>query len=308
MSTGVPQVDFRDFESGDAATRAAFVQTAGAALAEWGFVIITEHGLPSADVDAGYAQARSLFGLPEAAKSACERPESGRQRGYTPYGLERAKAVAAHDLKEFWQIGRELPEAHPYRTSGQMHANVFPSECPDSGPTYLRLYSGLERIAGAMMGVVAEYLGEPVEAFGELIHEGDSVLRVINYPDVDGAPPAGSVRAAAHEDINLITVLVAANRPGLELLTRDGEWMTIAAPPGSVVCDTGDMMRVLTDGRMGATTHRVVNPDQADGGRMSMPFFLHPRPDAIIRAATDTAPALTARAYLMERLVENGVA
>jgi isopenicillin N synthase-like dioxygenase len=140
------------------------------------------------------------------------------------------------------------------------------------------------------------------------LRSGNSVLRLIHYPDTGVAQIPGAVRAAQHEDINLLTVLPASTRPGLELLTRDGRWMAVETPPDVMICDTGDMMALLTNGRLPATTHRVVNPEQSDGGRLSMPFVLHPRPDAVLRPFGSDAPGVTAGAFLHERLVAIGVA
>lgn len=303
MSTAaVPVVDLG--ASRDPATRPAFVRALGTGLEQWGFVVVTGHGVDAALVEGAYDAARRVFALPDADKRACETPSDGRQRGYTGFGVERAKDQAVPDLKEFWHVGRTLEAGRPVPG---LPDNVFPPQVPDFGAAAAALFAALEGFALTLLDAVGEHLGLGAHVFRDLVRDGNSVLRVIHYPDV-GEVPVGAVRAAAHEDINLMTVLPAATRPGLELLTRDGRWMEIAPPPGAMICDTGDMMQLFTAGRMPATTHRVVNPGGSDGGRLSMPFFLHPRPDAVL-APLDPAygPAVRAHDFLAERLRENGV-
>ncbi|MCA9527380.1 MAG: isopenicillin N synthase family oxygenase [Myxococcales bacterium] len=304
---GIPVLEFADYHEGGL-KRATFVQELGAALSQYGFVAITGHGVDASLIDAAFAAAAEVFALPLSAKHAHERPECARQRGYTPFGLERAKGENSHDLKEFWHVGRDLPADHPFRVAGLMAENAFPPEVPAFARTMRHLFAAQERFALGMLAAIARYLGVDPTRFLELVEDGNSVLRVIHYPDIDGPPPAGSIRAAAHEDINLLTVLPTATRPGLQILTREGEWLDVQAPPGAMICDTGDMMALLTGGRLPATTHRVINPEGAgDGGRMSMPFFLHPHPNALLAPLDGSAPGRLARDFLAERLRDNGV-
>ncbi len=304
----IPLVDLRDFHADPAKAR-AFVRTLGEGLEEFGFVNVTGHGIEPALVERAYALAAEAFALPNAVKQRYETPWDGRQRGYTSYGVEHAKDHGAPDLKEFWHVGRDLGADHPLHRSGEIPPNQFPTEVAAFGPTFLALFNAMEAFANNLLEGVGRYLGLPDDTFRQMVRDGNSVLRVINYPDLDGVPYIpGAVRAAQHEDINLITVLPASTRPGLELLTREGRWMAVDAPPGVMICDTGDMMQLLTGGRLPATTHRVVNPPQADGGRLSMPFFLHPHPDHVLAPASGDGDAVTAREFLRRRLVEIGVA
>lgn len=298
-TSSIPLVDLRDFY--DPGRRDAFVRTLGDGLADLGFVAVTGHEISPRLLDEAYTRAREVFALPDAAKKRCETPEDGRLRGYTSFGVEHAKDQELPDLKEFWHVGRTLPPGHPLH--GRVPQNRFPNEVPAFADTFTHMFTRMEQFANLLLSAVELWLGYSPGFFEDFVRDGNSVLRVIHYPELAHEVPVGAVRAAAHEDINLLTVLPVSTRPGLELMTRRGEWLAVDVPPNVMVCDTGDMMAKLTGGRLPATTHRVVNPPGGrDGGRLSMPFFLHPRPDA------ELVPGLTAEAYLNERLREIGVA
>lgn len=301
----IPTVDMADWA--DPARRADFVRVLGEALEGIGFVTVVGHGVPVELLERAYDEARGVFALPEGVKQRYETPENGRQRGYTSFGVEHAKDTLVPDLKEFWHVGRELGADHPLHRSGDVPPNLFPGERPSFGATFRELYTQLEGFAGRLLEAVEQYLGEPPGYFARLTRDGNSVLRVIHYPDVPDAVP-GAVRAAAHEDINLLTVLPVSTRPGLQVMTRDGRWLDVTPPPHVMVCDTGDMMAVLTGGRLPATTHRVVNPESRDGGRLSMPFFLHPHPDALLGPSQGALnPPVRTRDFFHARLKAIGV-
>lgn len=307
LHTNLPVVDLADSHAGPDA-RARFVQTLGEGLERLGFVAVTGHGISPTLLDHAYSLARQTFALPESVKRGYETPHNGRQRGYTSLGVERAKDSSLPDLKEFWHVGRDLGEDHPLHRSGDVPRNSPPRELPAFRPVFNELFVAIEDFANRLLDGVGEFLELPDGTFRELVRDGNSVLRLIHYPDTGVAQLPGAVRAAQHEDINLLTVLPASTRPGLELLTRDGDWVPVQTPPDVMICDTGDMMALLTQGRLPATTHRVVNPEVSDGGRLSMPFFLHPRPSAVLRPFGTQEPGITAREFLHERLVAIGVA
>jgi isopenicillin N synthase-like dioxygenase len=306
-ATKVPLVDFSALS--DPSRHEQTVRTIGEALERFGFVALSGHGIDDELLADAYRVAGELFELDDEVKRAYETPHDGRQRGYTPHGTEHAKGQPHADLKEFWHVGRQVPADHPDALSGELPTNQWPAELPVMQPTFLELFRQMEHFGDQLLAVIAEHLGWPSDAFAPQTRDGNSVLRIIHYPPIVGAVD-GQVRAAAHEDINLITVLPVSTAPGLELLTRDGQWIAVDPPAGTVICDTGDMMQVLTDGRLPATTHRVVNPPEPDASRArySMPFFMHPRNEVVLRPARDGNEPITAGSFLRERLRETGMA
>ncbi len=301
----IPVLDFEDC-SAAGPRQDAFVRALGGALEDLGFVAIANHGIDRSLLSRAYDVAAELFAQPAEVKRGYEEPHSGRERGYTSFGVEKALDGAAPDLKEFWHVGRSLPPGHPV---GALPANRFPPEVPAFGPTFQALYAAMESFAHRLLDGVGAWLELPPSYFRDMVRDGNSVLRIIHYPDLGRPAPAGAVRAAQHEDINLITVLPASTRPGLQLLTREGEWMPVHTPPDVMICDTGDMMQLLTGGRLPSTTHRVVNPEGGgDGGRLSMPFFVHPHPEHVLTPLVPgTGTPIRAHDFLYERLQAIGV-
>lgn len=296
-------------------TAAQTIKQIGDSLRRWGFVSIAGHGISDHLLQSAYEVTQQTFALNETIKLAYEDIKGGRQRGYTPLLKEKAKGQGQGDLKEFWHIGRELDPNHPYRLDQSMRANLFPREVPQFQVVMTELYEAMDQLAHRMLRVIENYLHIQDGALSNLAIEGNSVLRVLHYPELEhfGTQATSSIRAAAHEDINLLTLLPAATQPGLQLLTRDGEWLNITPPPGTIILDTGDMMSAVTGGALPATTHRVINPkEKKSGGRLSMPFFMHPKPDAVLNALLDSKTqtegiGLTAQAFLDRRLSENGL-
>jgi isopenicillin N synthase-like dioxygenase len=298
-------VDLNDLQSADPARRADATRVLGEALETWGFVAITGHGVPTELLDDCYAAAREFFALPDEVKARYEHPETGRQRGYTGFGIEHAKGTGVADLKEFWQLGRALT---PETAAAGMPANIAPDAHPTFGARTEALFEAVDTFASVLLAAILAHLGATDAGLLDAVRAGNSVLRVIHYPPVGAEAPEGAVRSAAHEDINLLTVLPASTEPGLELLDKStGTWRALQTPPGVMICDTGDIMQRMTGGRLRSTTHRVVNPPGARNvPRFSMPFFCHPRPDWPI-GVQDDGTTLTAGAFLRQRLVENGV-
>jgi isopenicillin N synthase-like dioxygenase len=290
-----------------AAAAAAF----GDAFGRTGFAVVSDHGIPQGVIDAALAATKAFFALPESTKAAYVVAGGGGQRGLTPFGVEAAKGAARADLKEFWHVGRDLPAGHAFAPT--MPANLWPTEIPGFQPAVSALYAALDAAGRRMLRAIAVHVGLAADFFDEPVAEGNSILRLLHYPPVHTAPADAdgdvALRAGAHEDINVITLLLGAEEAGLQLLGRGGEWLDIVVPEGALVCNIGDMLQRLTGGRLPSTTHRVVNPapDRAAHPRYSTPFFLHFRPDYRIETIPGgpmMAPPITADAYLHERLRE----
>lgn len=255
----------------------AFAQALGGSFERYGFAIVADHGVPAELIARAEEQARALFALPEEVKRAYHLTGGGGARGYTPFGIETAKDATERDLKEFWHVGRELPSGHRFRAL--MADNIWPDELPDFRSTFLTLYAALDRAGERVLEGVARYLGLPPHWFDATVENGNSVLRLLHYPPVRA--DASGIRAAAHEDINTITLLLGAEEAGLELLDREGNWLPVRPRPGELVVNVGDMLQRLTNNVLRSTTHRVVNPPPERRGvsRYSMPFFLHFHPE-----------------------------
>jgi isopenicillin N synthase-like dioxygenase len=287
-----------------------FAQHIGRSFEEYGFAVLADHGIPDDLIHRAEEKAKAFFALPEEVKRKYALGAGGA-RGYTPFGIETAKGHKAFDLKEFWHVGRELPEGHSFRDV--MAANVWPEEVPGFKETFLELYDTFDRTGVTVLKAIARYLGIDEDYFTDTVRDGNSVLRLLHYPPQKEAT-GEHIRAGAHEDINTITLLLGAEEAGLELKTKDGRWIPVSPRPGELVINIGDMLQRLTNGKLRSTPHRVVNPspDRASNARYSMPFFLHFRPDYMIEALPGTVPAgeepkwppISSHDYLLERLRE----
>jgi isopenicillin N synthase-like dioxygenase len=272
--TKVPVVNFRDYTHGTAEERARFIQTGGDGLKPYGVVAVEGHPVVQALVRRVFDLYKELFKLPEETKNKYAKVAGGA-RGYTPFGKEHAKDSKVADLKEFWHVGQELPAGHPYRA--EYADNVWPSEIADFREANVELFGQLQTLAVVMMEALGTYFGpEYAQPFADSIKDGNHVLRTLHYPPLQPHHDPRAVRAAAHEDINMITILCEATSSGLELLTNEGEWLAIDALEGQLVVDAGDMLSRWTNGVIPSTTHRVVNPAGNNAERFSMPFFVHP--------------------------------
>jgi isopenicillin N synthase-like dioxygenase len=270
----VATVDLRDLTSGDAAARRRFVETLGRSLVGTGFVKVAGHAVDPVALAAAYRSAAAVFALPDDAKARCVRPDLHGARGLVPFGREKAKDATVADLKEFWHVGP---------TGGNGPDNVWPSEVPSFEVEMRALHASMEATAELLLEAVAEHLGLPRRHLADLVVGADSILRVLHYPPVGADAAPGAVRATAHEDINFITLLPAATDDGLQLRDRDGRWCRVDGREGELVVDSGDQLSRYLNGRVPATTHRVVNPDDPGRDRYSMPFFCQPRPEVLLR-------------------------
>ena len=289
----------------------SFAARLGESFARTGFAVIADHGIPADIISKTFDVTQRFFALPEDVKKRYLVPGGAGQRGYTPFGVETAKGASRADLKQFWHVGRNLPPTH--RLASTMPANLSVTDIPEFDTVTYRLFEAMDELGLRVLRGIAVYLGLDAAFFTDKVNCGNSILRLLHYPPLQ--PGAVGIRAGAHEDINVITLLLGAEEAGLQLLNRDGTWLDIDPPPGCVVVNVGDMLQRLTNHVLPSTTHRVVNPspERARFSRYSMPFFQHFASDYVIDVLPSCISAerpslypkaITADDYLRERLAE----
>ena len=310
----IPSVDLADFTEGNKETKAAFVKELGQAYEEIGFVAVKNHGLSDALCAELYAQVKGFFTLSKEEKEAYEIEGLAGQRGYVSFGKEHAKNKNEGDLKEFWHFGQTVEDNDPIKE--EYPDNVQVNELPEFNAVGREVYQKLEATGREMLRAIALHLNLDENYFDAKIHNGNSILRPIHYPPITHEPK-DAVRAAEHEDINLITLLMGASADGLQVLNKSGEWISVTALPDQIVVNVGDMLQRLTNNKLKSTTHRVVNPPREKWGtsRYSIPFFLHPRSEVSLNCLpsciSDSNPKnfsdITAGEYLEQRIIELGL-
>ena len=310
----IPGVDLADFLSGDESRKQKFVAELGKAYEEVGFVAVKNHGVPDDLIADLYKYVQQFFQLPTETKLKYEKKELAGQRGYTSFGREHAKGFDAPDLKEFFQYGQTVEDGET--VTDDYPENVTVDEVPELSPTLFNAYRNFEKSGKALLQAIALYLGLDEHYFDGFVHNGNSILRAIHYPPIQNEPKS-AIRAEQHEDINLITLLVGASADGLQILTKQNEWVGVTSLPEQIVVNVGDMLQRLTNNRLRSTTHRVVNPPRELWGRSrySIPFFLHPKGSMSLAClegcVNETTPKAyedaTAGEYLDERLREIGL-
>jgi isopenicillin N synthase-like dioxygenase len=310
----IPVVNLADFLSGDPQLKQAFVNQLGKAYEEVGFVAVKNHGISDELITDLYKYVQQFFSLPSDAKRKYEIPGLAGQRGYTSFGKEHAKGSDAPDLKEFFQFGQIVEDNDPIKS--EYPDNVQVGDISAFNTTFTKAYRAFEKSGKALLQAIALYLGLDEHYFDRHIHNGNSILRAIHYPPITQEPKS-AIRAEQHEDINLITLLVGASADGLQILTKQNEWVPVTSLPEQIVVNVGDMLQRLTNNKLKSTTHRVVNPPKEMWGtsRYSIPFFLHPKSEmslACLESCIDAShpkafPDATAGEYLDERLREIGL-
>ena len=305
-------IDYTDYVSTDTSKQESFIHRVGTALTSTGFFALKNHPIPIPLIEAAYKQTKELFHLTTKQKRAYEIPSLKGQRGFTSFGKEHAKGSNIPDLKEFWHVGREHYDP---TQEHQLQPNLWPQECPELKPIMIELFQKLDYCSVKLLEACALYLGEEKTCFSQLAKNGNSILRLIHYPPI--SKPTTALRAAAHEDINFMTLLIAATASGLELKDHQGQWHPIETPQHTLVVDSADMLQNMTNGLIKSTTHRVTNPCNNNTSRYSIPFFVHPRSDADISPTKKSVqkqkgqqhyPSLTAGNFLNQRLNDIGFA
>ena len=310
----IPSVDLRDFLSGEPERKQKFVNEIGKAYEEIGFVALKGHFLEDQLVDELYGEVKKFFDLPVETKQNYEIPGIGGQRGYVGFGKETAKGFKKGDLKEFWHFGQYLEDGSKY--AAEYPDNVEVKENPQFNIVGKEAYQMLEKTGIYVLRALSLYLGLDEFYFDKYVAEGNSILRPIHYPPITQEPD-NAVRAAAHGDINLITLLMGAQGKGLQVMNHEGEWIDAIAQPDELMINVGDMLSRHTNNKLKSTIHQVVNPPRELWGtsRYSIPFFMHPVSEmplnALENCVDENHPKLyedtTAGEFLYERLVELGL-
>jgi len=308
MQGRVPELSLADYLHGDPPVREAFSTALMLGLQRYGFIVLRDHSIASALIDEAYALTAQFF----AQAVEVKRRYVACPRGYAPFRTEHAKNQTLPDLKEFWQIGPE-PTGKGLGRGEAVPPNIWPQSPAGFKETFLALFDALQETGRVILEALTPALAQPKEFFEALIGERNSVLRLLHYPPVTGDEDEGSVRSAAHEDINLLTLLLAPQGPGLELLDRDGQWLSVETSRNNLIVDSGDMLARITNDVIPATTHRVVNPPAENVSRYSMPFFMHPDADVVLRCLPSCVGAgakyadIRAGTFLEQRLTDIGL-
>lgn len=311
----IPSVDLSDFLSEDPARKQKFVDEIGKAYEEIGFVALKGHFLDQQLVDRLYESVRAFFALPDETKRKYEIEGIGGQRGFTSFGKEHAKGKSEGDLKEFWHFGQYLASEEDRKKFGYPD-NVEVAEAPEFNVAGKEAYQQLEKTGVYVLRALALFLGLEETYFDHKVLKGNSILRAIHYPPIT-EEPKGAVRAGAHGDINLITLLMGAQGKGLQVQNHEGEWIDAIAEDDELVINVGDMLSRHTNNRLKSTIHQVVNPPRELWGspRFSIPFFMHPisemdlscLPNCIDEENPKRYEDITAGEFLNQRLREIGL-
>ena len=310
----IPSLDLRDFLSEDPHRKAEFIQLIGKAFQEIGFCAVKGHLLSDDLVERLYKQIKLFFDLPDEVKTKYEFPEYSGQRGYVSFGKESAKGSKHGDLKEYWHFGQYIEEDD--KSKYNYFPNINVDELPEFNKVGKEVYASLENTAKHILRALALYLNIEENYFDQYIKNGNSILRPIHYPPILDDPKE-AVRASAHGDINLITLLMGAHGKGLQVQHSNGEWIDAMAGKDELMINIGDMLSRHTNNLLKSTVHRVVNPDREmlKKSRYSIPFFMHPvsemKLNVLESCINEDNPKsfddITAGDFLNERLVELGL-
>jgi isopenicillin N synthase-like dioxygenase len=307
----VPTLSLRSYTEGTEAEQMKFIDQLYSGIKDYGFIVLKDHDIPQSLFDRAYELLEQFYKLPVETKLKYAKVHGG-QRGYTPFGTEHAKDSPVMDLKEFWHVGREVPATHKF--SKYYPNNVWPEEIPEFKEVFSALYSALNEAGKAMLQALTFPLDVPQNYFDYMVEDGNSILRLLHYPPIPAGTDPRCLRAAPHEDINLITILPAATAGGLQLKDRDGAWLDVQGNPGELIVDAGDMLARACNDVIPSTTHQVINTSESTSkSRYSMPFFMHPHPEALLSCIPSCKgtgakyPDISSHDFLMQRLREIGL-
>jgi isopenicillin N synthase-like dioxygenase len=313
----IATVDYLDYSQGDAATRQAFIQKFGDSFSNMGFAIVKNHGVTEELRNQLFDVSKRFFALPDDVKKRYEDEKLHGQRGYISKNKESAKGKSVPDLKEFYHIGQTVTDNDPIKE--EYPDNIWPAEVAEFEAVGQQVFETFEETGRNLLRAIAQYLELDEHYFDDKIHNGNSILRLLHYYPVQDKSqiPEGAVRAAAHGDINLITLLMGGSAEGLQAQSLDGEWISVSPGPDEIVINIGDMLARLTNDRLRSTQHQVITPNEESWTkpRYSTPFFLHPRSDMDL-TCLDTCVSgenpkgyedMTAGEFLTERLIELGL-
>jgi isopenicillin N synthase-like dioxygenase len=313
----IAQVDYLDFSQGNESTRLKFIQEFGDSFANMGFALVKNHGVTKALRDELFEVSKAFFELPDDIKKKYEDETLHGQRGYISKNKESAKGKSVPDLKEFYHIGQTVEDNDPLQDV--YPKNIWPKEVSEFERVAQSVYRTFEETGRNLLRAIALYLDLDEDYFDAKVHNGNSILRLLHYYPVKDKSeiPPGAVRAAAHGDINLITLLMGGSAKGLQAQSLNGEWISVDPEPDEIVINIGDMLARLTNDKLRSTQHKVITPDEASWTkpRYSTPFFLHPRADMDLTCLADCVTAenpkaytdMTAGEFLTERLIELGL-
>lgn len=313
----IAHVDYLDYSQGDTATRQKFIEEFGDSFSNMGFAIVKNHGVTEELRTKLFEVSKAFFELPDDVKKRYEDEKLNGQRGYISKNKESAKGKSVPDLKEFYHIGQTVEDNDPIKE--EYPDNIWPKEVTEFEAVGQEVFQTFENTGRNLLRAIAQYLDLDENYFDDKIHNGNSVLRLLHYyPVADKSQiPEGAVRAAAHGDINLITLLMGGSAEGLQAQSLDGEWISVSPGPDEIVINIGDMLARLTNDRLRSTQHQVITPNEESWTkpRYSTPFFLHPRSDMDLTCLDTCVSAdnpkeyadMTAGEFLTERLIELGL-
>ena len=309
----VPTLSLGSYLHGSQDDKVKFIEQLFHGIKDYGFIILKDHDVSKELLEQSYQILETFYKLSEKQKLNYVSQVGGGQRGYTAFGKEHAKGSPVKDLKEFWHVGREVPDGHAF--AKYYPKNIWPDDtAPEFRPVFSKLFSQLEQAGVQMMEALSYPLQVEKDFFTKMVVEGNSILRLLHYPPIPEGVDTRCIRAAEHEDINFITILPAATTSGLQLKDRDGTWLDIECDYGTLIVDAGDMLARITNDVIPSTTHRVINPQYGkNNSRYSMPFFMHPHPESVLsclpscRGTGAKYPDILSHEFLMQRLREIGL-